>query len=149
MYFDTYNHGSPLQNSRIFIIKLCHICTRIHCFFDWKLFIWIPPPLKYCAAHGYLAVGSWQTWQTVSQSTFVSGVLKVQVFIFAWISIETDQTNTFSFPPVFLQFSSSFPLVFLQFLGLIEAKTFLLQHFVETRAVWSFYTFVGFPWHKR
>ena len=61
--------------------------------------------------------------------------LKVQAFIFAWISIETDKTNTFRFPLVFLQFSFNFPLVFLQFLGLIETKTFLLQHFVETRAV--------------
>ena len=67
--------------------------------------------------------------------------LKVQAFIFAWISIETDKTNTFRFPPVFLQFSSSFPPVFLQFMGLIEGKTFLLQHLVET--------FVGFPLYKK
>ena len=80
-------------------------------------------------------MGSWQTWQKVSQSTFVSGVLKVQAFIFVWISIETEQTNTFRFPTVFLQFFSSFPLVSLQFLGLIEAKPYLLQHFVETKAV--------------
>ena len=53
--------------------------------------------------------------------------LKVQAFIYAWISIETDKTNTFRFPPVFFQFSFNFPLVFLWFLGLIEAKTFFLQ----------------------
>ena len=105
--------------------------------FHWKLFIWIPPPLKYCAAHGYLAVGSWQTWQKFLDPCLlvVSFMfLKVQASIFAWISIETDKT-------VFLQFSSSSPLVFLHFLGLIEAKTFPLQHFVET--------FVGFPLHKK
>ena len=133
MYFDTYNHGSPLQNGRIFIIKLLFVIYVL----EYIVFLienYLYELLR--LSNTALPMGTWQWDPGKSDKKFLFPHLFV-------VSSKFKPSFLPGFPlkltklihSVFLQFSSSFPLVFLQFLGLIEAKTFLLQHFVETRAV--------------
>ena len=97
---------------------ICCMCIILHCFFDLKWFIWIPPPFEYRAAHGYPAAGSWQIlWPLHSGCSYSltdSAPFDKNFPVSSNASLLC--IRIFShFPPIFHQFSSNFSTVFLQF----------------------------------